>query len=91
MTLTEIFFRYKMFARRFVLLNFIVHVIIVLSYVDVSRAERCTRVPDGSGGKRSQSTGNFRVRLSDDAGVYEPGRQYTGKKLQHKRLCVLNH
>lgn len=68
-----------MLARRFILLNLIVHVIIVLSYVNIAHAVRCTRVPEGSGGKRSQSTGNFRVRLSDDSGVYKPGRQYTGQ------------
>lgn len=68
-----------MFVRRFVLLNLIVHVIIVISYVDRIYAGRCRRVPEGSGNKRSQSTGNFRVRLSEDSGIYTPGKQYTSK------------
>lgn len=69
----------NMFARKFIALNLIVHVIMVLNTADIVDATRCTRVPEGSGAKRSPSTGNFRVRLSDDSGVYKPGRQYTGK------------
>lgn len=68
-----------MFVRRFVLLNLIVHVIIVITYVDRVNAGRCRRVPEGSGSIRSRSTGNFRVRISEDSGVYTPGKQYTSK------------
>lgn len=71
--------RCKMFARKFVIINLIVHVIIVFSYVDVAHAVRCSRIPEGSGAKRSPSTGNFRIRFSDDSGVYKPGKQYTSK------------
>lgn len=53
--------------------------IVVINHVDRVYAARCSRIPEGSGGKRSQSTGNFRVRLSDDSSVYTPGKQYTGK------------
>lgn len=71
-----------MFARRFLLLNLIVHMIIAFSYVNVVYAnQHCLRVPDGSGGKRSQSTNNFRIRLSDDSGVYKPGREYKGEHM----------
>ncbi|XP_055318727.1 spondin-1-like isoform X2 [Sitodiplosis mosellana] len=66
-----------MFARKFVTVNLIVHVIIAFSYVDVAHAGHCSRIPEGSGAKRSPSTGNFRIRFSDDSGVYKPGRQYT--------------
>ncbi|XP_031631654.1 spondin-1-like isoform X2 [Contarinia nasturtii] len=66
-----------MFARKFVILNLIVHVLTVISYVDVAHALRCNREPEGTGARRSPSTGNFRLRFSDDSNLYKPGRPYT--------------
>lgn len=58
---------------------FILHMIIILSCVDIVYTARCSRIPEGSGGKRTPSTGNFRIRLSEDSRFYKPGRQYIGK------------
>lgn len=66
-------------VRRFVILTLVVLVIMVIARIDLANAIRCQRVPVGSGLKKSQSTGNFRIRLSDNSEVYTPGKQYTGK------------
>lgn len=51
---------------------------IVYDLISVTNAGRCSRIPEGSGARRTVSPGNFRIRLSDDSGVYKPGRTYTG-------------
>lgn len=52
---------------------------IVLSLTnDQATAARCSRIPEGFGAKRTVSPGNFRIRLSDDSGLYKPGKAYTG-------------
>lgn len=69
----------KMLIQNPLVVNLILCALIVLSfYNDIVNANRCSRIPEGSGAKRTVSPGNFRIRLSDDSGVYKPGRTYTG-------------
>lgn len=71
-----------MFTGRIAILNSFVHLIIVFGYAGTGFASPCSRVPQGSGAGRSPSTGNFRIRLSEDSGYYKPGRQYTSKRFR---------
>lgn len=79
-----------MFTGRIVVFNSIVFLVIVLNNVGIVFTSPCIRIPQGSGAGRSQSTGNFRIRLSEDSGYYKPGRQYTGSFLINDNTVTNN-
>lgn len=66
----------------------ILHMIIILSCVNIVHTTRCSRIPEGSGGKRTPSTGNFRIRLSEDSRFYKPGRQYIGNAATSRNVIL---
>lgn len=69
-----------MFTAKIVLIYLFVHLTILTRHVDYVFASPCSRVPQGTGAGKSDTKGNFGIRLSGDSNFYTPGRQYTGKK-----------